>query len=76
MCLKIVGKFAGHFLWLVGPASDKIWSKTISPTGARCHLELAMHQVQMKNGTIQLIIETSNHTSWVAQERFGNNDAQ
>ena len=35
-----------------------------------------MHQVEMRNGTIQLVIETNNHTSWVASERFGKNDAK
>ncbi|XP_043282880.1 ALK tyrosine kinase receptor isoform X2 [Venturia canescens] len=67
------GAERGYFLWLGGPASDKIWSKRIPPTGARCRLEVGMHQVEMENGTIQMVIETENHTSWVTADSYRNN---
>ncbi|XP_068993762.1 ALK tyrosine kinase receptor isoform X2 [Neodiprion pinetum] len=66
----------GHFLWLRGQGKGHIWSKLIPRTGSKCLLELALHQVQMLNGIISLVIETSNHTSVVSVERSGNNLAQ
>ncbi|XP_033212809.1 ALK tyrosine kinase receptor [Belonocnema kinseyi] len=66
----------GHFLWLNNRKEGQLWSIPIPRTGSRCLLDLAWHQVQMKSGTIRLVIETYNHTSWVAAERWGNDHAK
>ncbi|XP_015594749.1 ALK tyrosine kinase receptor isoform X1 [Cephus cinctus] len=65
----------GHFLWLYG-RDGQISSRQIPRTGTRCLLEVALHQVEMRNGDIRLIIQTNNFTSLVATERSGNNHAQ
>ncbi|KAG7206284.1 hypothetical protein KM043_003665 [Ampulex compressa] len=64
----------GYFLWFSGRGEAQMWSNAIPPTGSRCHLELALYQVEMRDGAISLVIET-NKTSWVATDRTGNNDA-
>lgn len=64
----------GHFLWFSGRGEAQMWSTTISRTGPRCMLELALYQVEMADGAISLVIDTNN-TSWVAAEKSGNNHA-
>ncbi|XP_012251030.2 ALK tyrosine kinase receptor isoform X2 [Athalia rosae] len=66
----------GHYLWLTGHGQGQIWSKMIPKTARMCILELALHQVQMQNGQINIVIETSNHTSVIIAERPGNDNAK
>lgn len=72
--------YVGHFLWLNEQQNGRIWSSTIPPTGSGCVLEMALLQVEMRDGNIRLVIETphepnENYTSWVAADRAGNNNA-
>uniref|UniRef100_A0ABD2WEB8 Tyrosine-protein kinase receptor n=1 Tax=Trichogramma kaykai TaxID=54128 RepID=A0ABD2WEB8_9HYME len=63
----------GKFLYMRGPAADQLYSSEIPRSTSDCYLELAVHQVEMKYGSISLIIETFNRTSYVAAEKGGNN---
>ncbi|KAK9299944.1 hypothetical protein QLX08_007170 [Tetragonisca angustula] len=65
----------GHFLWFTGPGKPQILSRTIPPTGLHCALELALYQVEMNSGDIELLVITNN-TSWVVMEKLGNNRAE
>lgn len=62
-------------MYLAGQDEGQLRSKIIPRPGSNCYLELALHQVEMKKGTISLVIETYNRTSYVAAERFGNDYA-
>ncbi|XP_015429458.1 PREDICTED: ALK tyrosine kinase receptor [Dufourea novaeangliae] len=65
----------GHFLWYTGGGNLQMWSTTIPRTGSRCMLELALYQVEMRDGLINLVIITNN-TSSIAAEKPGNNHAR
>ncbi|XP_076176518.1 anaplastic lymphoma kinase isoform X2 [Ptiloglossa arizonensis] len=64
----------GHFLWFTGRGKPQLWSYSIPRTGSLCVLELAMYQVEMSDGIINLIIVT-NETSSFAAQKEGNNNA-
>lgn len=66
---------SGHFLWFSGGGKVQMLSVAIPRTGLRCVLELALYQVEMSDGTIDLLIMTNN-TSSIAAEKPGNNHAK
>ncbi|XP_017761306.1 PREDICTED: leukocyte tyrosine kinase receptor isoform X2 [Eufriesea mexicana] len=65
----------GHFLWFSGKGQAQILSPMIPQTGLHCVLEIALYQVEMKNGTINLLIITSD-ADWIAAKKSGNNYAK
>ncbi|XP_033330553.2 anaplastic lymphoma kinase isoform X2 [Megalopta genalis] len=65
----------GHYLWFTGSGNIQLWSSTIPRTSPRCMLELALYQVEMNDGVINLVIITNN-TSSITGEKQGNNRAR
>ncbi|XP_031782038.1 leukocyte tyrosine kinase receptor isoform X2 [Nasonia vitripennis] len=65
----------GKFLYMPGPGVGQLASRVIPRTGSNCYLEVALYQVAMKRGTINLVIETFNKTSYLASMRSGNDNA-
>lgn len=60
---------------MLGPNVGQLTSKVIPRTGSNCYLQVALHQVEMKQGAINLVIETFNNTSYLASTRSGNDNA-
>ncbi|XP_035737787.1 ALK tyrosine kinase receptor-like isoform X3 [Vespa mandarinia] len=65
----------GNFLWLRGFGRGQLMSEVIPRTGSHCHLLLALHQVNMKDGEFNFVIQT-NGQSYIATKRMGNNNAK
>ncbi|XP_078052989.1 anaplastic lymphoma kinase isoform X3 [Augochlora pura] len=65
----------GHFLWFTGVGNVQLWSSTIPRTSTQCMLELALYQVEMNDGVINLVIITNN-TSSITGDKQGNNRAR
>ncbi|XP_066597119.1 leukocyte tyrosine kinase receptor [Prorops nasuta] len=65
----------GWFLWLQGRGEGQMRSEMIPQTGSSCSLQLTLYQVEMANGNISLVINTTN-TSIVSTVRQGNNSAR
>ncbi|XP_017880511.1 ALK tyrosine kinase receptor isoform X2 [Ceratina calcarata] len=66
----------GHFLWFTGEGRVQIWSQKIPPTGSRCELELALYQIEMREGAINLLIIKNNTSSVTPARLRGNNHAK
>ncbi|XP_031836034.1 anaplastic lymphoma kinase isoform X3 [Nomia melanderi] len=62
----------GHFLWFTGPGKMQLWSSTIPQTSSSCVLEIALYQIEMRDGAISLVINRNN-TSSITTEKAGNN---
>ncbi|XP_067007644.2 leukocyte tyrosine kinase receptor isoform X2 [Anabrus simplex] len=65
----------GHFLLLHGSPEMREWhvrSPKYVGAGEQCRISVALHMAYMIGGNFKVVVETVDHTSWVAAEIPGN----
>ena len=68
--------FPGHYLFVEmaeGAEEIHVWSPKFSQTKPQCKLHVDLKMVNMTAGNFKVVIETTNDTSWVVDEKMGNN---
>ncbi|KAK6632169.1 hypothetical protein RUM44_007199 [Polyplax serrata] len=55
-----------------GTEEIHVWSPRFSQTKPQCKLHVDLKMINMTSGNFKVVIETTNDTSWVVDEKMGN----
>lgn len=55
-----------------GAEEIHVWSPRMSQTKPQCKLHVDLKMANMTSGNFKVVIETTNDTSWVVDEKIGN----